>query len=76
VLRSRRGEEGSLFSFIVAAVRLVALDVLDRTEPCARVLRIVWVVAALCEERTLAIDSGMIDPWAGEVGVAGCTGEL
>ena len=30
------------------------------------------MVAALCEERTLAIDSGTIDPWAGEVGVAGC----
>ena len=73
VLRSRRGEEGSLFSFIAVAVRPAVSEALDRTERCVLVLRVVWVVAVLCEERALAIDSGTTGPWAGEVGVAGCT---
>ena len=61
VLRSRRGEEGSLFSFIAMVVRPVE-SALDRAERRECVLRLVRLVAALCEERTLAMGSETAGP--------------
>lgn len=71
-LRSRRAEERSLFSFISKTDRPVALDVLDRVERWVWVVRFVWVVAVLCEERSLVMSSGT----AGGVGVTSWTGGL
>lgn len=67
-LRSRRGEEGSLFSLIAMAVRPLALEMLDRAERCVR------VVAVLCEERSLVIGSGAACLRVGRVDVTGRTG--
>ena len=50
VLRSRRGEPGSFFSFTAVADR-PAVPALDRIDGCACTLRLVCVVTALCEER-------------------------
>lgn len=67
VLRSRRGEEGSLFSFIATALWPLASETLDRAEWSVRAVRLVRVVAVLCEERTLPRGSGTAGLWGGEV---------